>query len=65
MMDLGRISLDDCDFGKWDTFLGRISWLLYRGSHQDMIGAQYCFERFIEFELDKYAVPAMGTRHAM
>jgi hypothetical protein len=30
-----------------------------------MIGAQYCFERFIEFELYKYVVPEMGTRHAM
>jgi hypothetical protein len=65
MMDLGRISLDNCDFGKWDTFLGRISSLLYRGIHQDMIGARYCFERFIEFELDKHVVPETGTIHAM
>jgi hypothetical protein len=30
-----------------------------------MIGARYFFERFIEFELDKYVVPEMGARHAM
>jgi hypothetical protein len=65
MMDLGRISLDGHDSGKWDACLGRIAWFLYSGSHRHMIGAHDLFESFTESDSGMYVELGMGTRHAV